>query len=268
MKSYAQNLEDVLLFRIFKNKKSGFYIDIGAHHPNIMSITKIFYDDLRWNGINIDPIKESIDIFNEERKRDINICSGISDYIGTSKFYVIKGKLENGESASALSTFSHDLALETCKRFNFSHETREIPVTTLEQLCKRYLHPGTHVDFLKIDAEGCEEKILAGMNFDKIRPTILVIETTSPSVNPLQLLDNETWNNNQRLDPLMKKNSYSRVYFDGLNAFYLADEHQYLAKFFLFPVGVFDGLSVPAFYKRISDLCKKDNLNPKKENNF
>ena len=42
--SYAQNFEDVILNRIFKDKESGFYIDVGAHHPIYDSVTKAFYE--------------------------------------------------------------------------------------------------------------------------------------------------------------------------------------------------------------------------------
>ena len=31
--TYAQNFEDILLNRVFKGKKEGFYIDAGAAHP-------------------------------------------------------------------------------------------------------------------------------------------------------------------------------------------------------------------------------------------
>ena len=54
-KSYSQCLEDLILFCIFYDAKNGFYIDIGAHDPDKISVTKAFY--LRgWHGINIEPL--------------------------------------------------------------------------------------------------------------------------------------------------------------------------------------------------------------------
>jgi hypothetical protein len=33
VKSYSQEGEDMILRRVFEGKESGFYVDIGAHHP-------------------------------------------------------------------------------------------------------------------------------------------------------------------------------------------------------------------------------------------
>lgn len=42
--SYAQNLEDVRLWRALKLFPRGFYIDVGANHPRIDSVTLAFYE--------------------------------------------------------------------------------------------------------------------------------------------------------------------------------------------------------------------------------
>jgi hypothetical protein len=72
MISYAQNLEDVVLNRVFKSKPTGFYIDVGAHDPVEQSVTKYFHD-LGWRGINIEPVRSSYWKFDKERPRDINL---------------------------------------------------------------------------------------------------------------------------------------------------------------------------------------------------
>ena len=45
--------EDRILRYLFKKRKNGFYIDVGAFHPMISSNTFIFYEN-NWKGINID----------------------------------------------------------------------------------------------------------------------------------------------------------------------------------------------------------------------
>jgi hypothetical protein len=52
---YSQNFEDLYLYRFFSSLDKGFYIDAGAWHPDIDSVTKIFYDQ-GWRGINIDAV--------------------------------------------------------------------------------------------------------------------------------------------------------------------------------------------------------------------
>jgi hypothetical protein len=48
--SYAQNYEDVMLWRCFKGLDDGFFIDVGAHDPDVESVTKAFYES-GWTGI-------------------------------------------------------------------------------------------------------------------------------------------------------------------------------------------------------------------------
>ena len=84
MISYAQNFEDVLLIRCFGTLSDGFYVDIGAYHPVIASVTKVFYD-AGWCGINLEP-GVGIDALREGRPRDINLAIAITDAEGEADF--------------------------------------------------------------------------------------------------------------------------------------------------------------------------------------
>lgn len=75
-KSYSQEGEDMILSRIFGDKKNGFYVDVGAHHPFRFSNTYLFYKR-GWLGINIDAMPGSMRLFDRFRKNDINIESAI-----------------------------------------------------------------------------------------------------------------------------------------------------------------------------------------------
>src|SRR5215472_13324959 len=100
--SYAQNREDVVLYRALSGQSKGFYIDVGANDPTVCSITKCFYE-LGWNGINIEPVREVFQRLAAERTRDINLNIGISNRRQTLPFYECV-------SESTLSTFSPTLA--------------------------------------------------------------------------------------------------------------------------------------------------------------
>lgn len=43
-RSWSQEGEDLILRRIFENKNTGFYVDVGAHHPKRFSNTIFFID--------------------------------------------------------------------------------------------------------------------------------------------------------------------------------------------------------------------------------
>ena len=70
--SYAQNLEDVMLYRALKDVHKGFYIDVGAQDPVFDSVTNAFYER-GWRGINIEPLQQWFDRLTAYRPDDINL---------------------------------------------------------------------------------------------------------------------------------------------------------------------------------------------------
>ena len=86
--SYAQNLEDVVLYRALKHVERGFYIDVGAWHPTIDSVTRAFYDR-GWRGINVEPNPEYFQLLREERPKDINLNAAVGTYKGKVVFYEV-----------------------------------------------------------------------------------------------------------------------------------------------------------------------------------
>lgn len=218
--SYAQNLEDVILWRALRGIACGFYIDIGANHPVNDSVTNAFYDR-GWHGINIEPIQSLHSLLTDERSGDINLCCAISSAPGTAMFYEIRG-------AYGLSTLERSVADEHAQK---GHELQAyvVPVRTMVDVCATY--EVTEVHFLKIDVEGAEKAVLEGMPFDRIKPWIIVVEATKP---------NSQTPSHQEWEGLLTTQGYSFVYFDGANRFYLSDLHLELAEAFRAPPNVFD----------------------------
>src|SRR5579859_6100094 len=68
--SYAQNFEDVMLWRALRHVKSGFYIDVGAGHPEELSVTKAFYDR-GWRGVSVEPDPDYAAQLRQARTREI-----------------------------------------------------------------------------------------------------------------------------------------------------------------------------------------------------
>ena len=165
-KSYAQNFEDVYLNRVFKMNKKGFYVDIGAHHPEIDSVTKAFYD-IGWSGINIEPSKEIYNLLKSERPRDINLNLAISDYNGKAKFFDVKN--------TGLSTLDSSLIKKYKRAKNYKIEQYTVEVATLDTILAD--QNVKNIDFLKIDAENSEKNILLGFTINNYRPTMILIST-------------------------------------------------------------------------------------------
>jgi FkbM family methyltransferase len=205
MLSYAQNAEDIVLWRALKGLSSGFYVDVGAHHPVGGSVTKIF-SDRGWRGINIEPIPHLLELFNATRPRDINLNVGIANQTGSMKFWTVVDDPER-------STFNQELG-EGYIREKRRVEIADIPVERLSVLLERHVPPGVHIDLLKIDAEGFERQVLESADLDRWRPSVVTAEHNFF----------ETW------EHLLLEAGYRLTMYDGLNRFYVHQAHPELAE--------------------------------------
>ncbi|HUX70817.1 MAG TPA: FkbM family methyltransferase, partial [Cellulomonadaceae bacterium] len=81
--SYAQNGEDVILWRTLGNRGSCVYVDVGAFHPTYDSVTRALYER-GWRGVNIEPQPDRLAAFEAERPEDVNLSLAIGDEDGTA----------------------------------------------------------------------------------------------------------------------------------------------------------------------------------------
>ena len=167
--SLAQEGEDIILNKLLKYKKDGFYIDIGAHHPFRFSNTYIFYKK-GWRGINIDAYPGSMIEFKKHRDKDINLELGISSSNQNLKFYCF--------NEPAYNTFNEFEAKSKNEKDGISL-VNEIVIKTspLSDVLDKYLpNSKTQIDFISIDVEGFELEILNSNNWEKYQPKFLLIE--------------------------------------------------------------------------------------------
>ncbi|MBW9255906.1 FkbM family methyltransferase, partial [Acidithiobacillus ferriphilus] len=87
--SYAQNFEDVMLLRALKGVQSGFYIDVGAQHPRIDSVSRAFYDR-GWRGIHVEPVPAYAALLRADRPDETVVQAVLGKQRGETTFYVIR----------------------------------------------------------------------------------------------------------------------------------------------------------------------------------
>ena len=218
--SYAQNYEDVMLWRSLKHIEHGFYVDVGANDPVQDSLTKAFYDR-GWSGINIEPVTEWYKKLSAERQRDVNLQVAAGNSDGELHLFEVVG--------TGLSTASEDYAKRHAQDQGFEVHQQVVSAQTLTSILRKYSVSEIH--FLKIDVEGSEKSVLEGLDLEAIRPWIILVEATKPQT---QILDYHHW------EHLIVEKKYQFVYFDGLNRFYVANEHADLADTFDSPPNPWD----------------------------
>jgi FkbM family methyltransferase len=204
MLSHAQNLEDVLLSRVFPHD-DGFYIDVGANDPEYHSVTKLLYDR-GWSGINIEPMPAMCARLRDARQRDVTLNVGLASREAELTFF-------ETPTIHGWSTFSPALAASYRER-GIEVTERPVPVTTLALVCERWA--ARPIDFLKIDVEGFEREVLAGGDWARWRPRVVLVENAWP----------------QEWEPLILGADYFFAASDRLNRYYLrAEDRDLLAAF-------------------------------------
>ena len=191
--SYSQFGEDRKIIKLFKKNKKGLYLDIGCFHPVRQSNTYLMYK-LGWKGINIDLNPLSIELFKVARPYDINICTAISNTNSTETAYI-------DHSLSSLNTINKEHTNFLKKAFGLINlKTKKIKTTTLTKLLKKIKI--RKIDFMNIDVEGSELKILKSIDFKYFDIKIICIEILSQFHTK-----HEVYNKNKIIS-ILNKNNY------------------------------------------------------------
>ncbi|GAB3200552.1 FkbM family methyltransferase [Pontibacter aydingkolensis] len=166
--SYSQEAEDLILERIFEFYQSGFYVDVGAHHPKRFSNTYLFYKK-GWNGINIDAMPNSMRLFNKIRPKDINLELGVSQSKKSLLYYMFDEPALNGFSENV----SEDRNKNTSYKIIGKQEISTLP---LSEILNQYVEGDQAITFLSIDVEGLDLEVLKSNDWNKYRPEIILDE--------------------------------------------------------------------------------------------
>jgi FkbM family methyltransferase len=205
--SYAQNAEDVVLWRALRHLPKGRYVEVGANHPTQSSITRAFYDR-GWTGIEIEPVTQFVEAFRAQRPDDVVVQAAVTDSDAeTVTLHVI--------ADTGLSTLD-DAIGEKHRSQGWTTREETVPARRLDDILDEHLATGDDIHFMVVDTEGSERGVLASVDLRRWRPWVLVVEATAP---------NSTVPVHGAWEPLVVAAGYEFCLFDGLSRFYVAEEH-------------------------------------------
>ena len=217
--SYAQNFEDVMLWRALKHVENGFYIDIGAQHPVVDSVSLAFYEH-GWRGVHVEPTQQYSNLLRAARPDESVFQLAIGNQNKRLTFFEFED--------TGLSTADAEVA-RTHQANGFKCRETLVPFLSLDALLQQVGARDIH--WLKVDVEGLEKEVLESWESSSSLPWIVVVESTRPRS---QERTHQNW------EFLLFGKGYSYVYFDGLNQFYISPDHPELARAFDSPPNVFD----------------------------
>jgi FkbM family methyltransferase len=202
--SYAQNMEDYHLALALAGTARGSYVDIGGGHPIAGSVSFWFYER-GWQGLVVEPQQDLATLHRALRPRDMLVEAVIGSETGEADFYRV-------ERLHALSTTVPRHA-DAAQKHGTAVQRVRMPALSLSELCSR--NGLADIDFLKIDVEGAERDVIAGGDWRRYRPKVVVVEAIAPLTNE------PAW---QSWEELLLAQGYRFVLFDTLNRFYVAED--------------------------------------------
>jgi len=209
--SWAQQWEDVRLWRVFRHRTPGFYVDVGAMDPVIDSVTKVFYDH-GWHGIDVEPHPAYAAALRAARARDVVEETAADDAKGSVPLHLI---VTGDGDDTGLST--------TVERHARRHATDGMSVQTIDVRAAPLteLLAGTEAEdpatfhFLKIDVEGREAAVLRVMDLDRFRPMVVLLEAREP---------NRPTDAYGAAEGLLLRSAYRFSTDDGINRWYVRED--------------------------------------------
>jgi FkbM family methyltransferase len=175
--AYAQSGEDLILNHLFYklNISQPSYLDIGANHPAYISNTYFFY--LRGSrGVCIEPNPVLYKKIKQFRPGDtvINAGVGIKEQ-DKADFYLFPYK------AHGLSTFSKEdadywgeVGMKSVGKINYERVIK-IPLISINKIIENYFTK--RPDFISLDVEGLDLEILRSLDYERLAPRIICVET-------------------------------------------------------------------------------------------
>lgn len=167
---HSQENQDYIVYEnFFKNKKYGFFCDVGGNHPLKINNT-LYFEQLGWDGISFEPLPHMSKLWAEHRKAKL-FPFALSDSKGKVTFTIVKDATGWQDMLSFV---------KETRYANYDYETEEIQVQT--EIFKEIMEQEniTHIDYLSLDVEGHELNVLKGMDFDVVRINVLTIENNPP----------------------------------------------------------------------------------------
>lgn len=213
----AQFGEDRVLWELFRQKRDGYFIEVGAYDGVSLSNT-YFLEQMGWRGILVEPIRELCQKASAARPRSrvVHAACGRKGQRGSTKFTV-------AQNVPVLSYLKADQDhVDRCLREGATLVEIEVPLVSLDDILmhERSQAPpgaspwagnaGWRIDLVSIDTEGCELDVLDGFSLDRFKPRILVIENDRPA--------------GAAIEPYLAERGYRKFHRQTINDFYLRND--------------------------------------------
>jgi len=171
--SYSQIGQDLFVLFTLKNKKNGFFLEVGAGDGINLSNTYLLEKYYNWTGILIEPSKTFYNKCINTRKCTVKNNLLLDREASKLKFYEKKvGEFSHSEG------FGNSLASDVIAEY-------DVKTLKFEEIFNDFKST-PKIDFLSIDTEGSEFEILQSIDFSRYRPLVICIEHNFHKANRIR----------------------------------------------------------------------------------
>ena len=189
-KSASQISQDLLVLYFTELKKNGFFVEIGAANGFYLSNT-LTLENFGWKGIIAEPLPR----WHEKIKRRKCQVDLRCIYDKSNSKLIFEDVLDYPELSGAM----EDLEQDNNASLRKNTQKFEVDTISLNDLLEEYRAPNK-IDYISVDTEGSEYKILKNFNFKKYDVEIFTVE------------HNFIENKRNSIFELMLSNNYARVF--------------------------------------------------------
>lgn len=184
MKFIGQKGQDKwIIDKIFKYKKCGYFVDLAATDGVKINNTLLLEKQLNWNGICIEPNPYYYKYLKKNRNCDVTDI-----VVDKTNDVEIDFRIDNGELGGIVDE-------DTDNNYKYrGHQLIKarilrLKTKTLEYVLD-YFNAPKIIDYLSLDVEGCEERILSKFPFNKYTFLAMTIERPTPELEKI-LFEND-----------------------------------------------------------------------------
>ena len=202
--SFSQHQQELFALETLGFKRNGFFLEIGVGAGTAYSNTYLLEKYFGWTGILCEPNPNYASPLRESRSAILDTRAVYSRTGDSVRFLCVPGVYG---LLSTITDFTHS------DQHNRHGEEVEVQTVTLEDLLVQYNAP-RNIDYVSLDTEGSETKIIENFDFNKWSISILTIEH---NLVPGRV---------EKFDSILLPFGYKRVYEDvsGGDAWYQKQE--------------------------------------------
>lgn len=188
--AHGQILQDLWVLYELDLKANGYFVEFGAYDGTAHSNTKLLEQRFGWTGLLVEPNPAMAATLQATRSAAVDgRC--VWDTTGDEVELLVTG---DAELSTVREHAQPDLHTDT--RLRTAVRSVSIPTVSLDDLLAEHDAP-TEIDFLSVDTEGTELRILRAFDFARHRPRLVAVEHNHRSTE-------------RELDALMAANEYDR----------------------------------------------------------